>query len=163
MYFFSDKIKMCIRDRMDTDTPIANAYTYTDRTERAEEKKKIPPVEQVIDYLNKNYAFRRNTVLDRLEMCDLSKTKEGKSFYAMRNKDLNSIFLNISRQGIVYPLNSLKSVCLLYTSPSGCEVRTHRKRITGWWERKRHRPNGEWHVYEPCAHSAYRKASSAKK
>ena len=37
----------------------------TDRTERAEEKKKIPPVEQVIDYLNKNYAFRRNTVLDR--------------------------------------------------------------------------------------------------
>ena len=34
----------------------------------AEEKKKIPLVEQVIDYLNKNYAFRRNTVLDRLEM-----------------------------------------------------------------------------------------------
>ncbi len=57
-----------------------------------------------------NYAFRRNTVLDRLEMCDLSKTKEVKSFYAMRNKDLNSIFLNISRQGIAYPLNSLKSV-----------------------------------------------------
>ena len=25
---------------MDTDTPIGNAYTYTDRTERAEEKKK---------------------------------------------------------------------------------------------------------------------------
>ena len=94
---------------MDTDTPIGNAYTYTDRTERAEEKKKIPLVEQVIDYLNKNYAFRRNTVLDRLEMCDLSQTEE-KSFYAMRNKDFNSIFLNISRQGIAYPLNSLKSV-----------------------------------------------------
>ena len=28
----------------------------------------------------------------------------------MRNKDFNSIFLNISRQGIAYPLNSLKSV-----------------------------------------------------
>lgn len=66
-------------------------------------------MEQVIDYLNKNYAFRRNTVLDRLEMCDLSQTEE-KSFYAMRNKDFNSIFLNISRQGIAYPLNSLKSV-----------------------------------------------------
>lgn len=64
----------------------------------------------MIEYLDRNYAFRRNTVLDRLEMYDLSKTKEGKSFYAMRNKDLNSIFLNISRQGIAYPLNSLKSV-----------------------------------------------------
>lgn len=103
-------VKLGEDGQMDTDTPIANAYTYTDRTERAEEKKKIPPVEQVIDYLDRNYAFRRNTVLDRLEMCDLSKTKEGKSFYAMRNKDLNSIFLNISRQGIAYPLNSLKSV-----------------------------------------------------
>ena len=41
-------------------------------------------------------------------MCDLSQTEE-KSFYAMRNKDFNSIFLNISRQGIAYPLNSLKA------------------------------------------------------
>ena len=119
---------------MDTDTPIGNAYTYTDRTERAEEKKKIPLVEQVIDYLNKNYAFRRNTVLDRLEMCDLSQTEE-KSFYAMRNKDFNSIFLNISRQGIAYPLNSLKSVIDSDYSPEFNPF-THYFEGNARWDRK---------------------------
>lgn len=98
---------------VDINTPIANAYTYTDKTERAKErkkkKKKIPPIELVIEYLDKTYAFRRNTVLDRLEMCELSQTG-GNMFYAMRNKDFNSIFMNISRQGISYPLNNLKSV-----------------------------------------------------
>lgn len=36
-------VKLGENGQMDTDTPIANAYTYTDRTERAEEKKRYRP------------------------------------------------------------------------------------------------------------------------
>lgn len=36
-------VKLGEDGQMDTDTPIANAYTYTDRTERAEEKKRYRP------------------------------------------------------------------------------------------------------------------------
>lgn len=43
---------------MDMDIFIGNVYIYIDRMEWVEEKKKILFVEQVIDYLNKNYVFR---------------------------------------------------------------------------------------------------------
>ncbi len=77
---------------------------------------------------------RRNTVLDRLEMCDLSQTEE-KSFYAMRNKDFNSIFPNISRQGIAYPLNSPKSVIDSDYSPEFNPF-THYFEGNARWDRK---------------------------
>lgn len=98
--------------KWDTDTPIGNGYTYTSKTKKAvqEKENRIPVIEQVKEFLDRRYRFRRNTLLDRLEFMEISADGTPKGFQAMANKDLNTIFLRLSEAGITYAFNSLKSI-----------------------------------------------------
>lgn len=96
----------------DTDTPIGNAYTYTDKTERAGRKadrKQPTDICDVMAYLDQHYEFRRNTVLDRLEMRARLPLPSA-TFHPVRAKDFNTVFLRLNQAGIRYPLNNLRAI-----------------------------------------------------
>ena len=99
---------------MDVDTPLHNAYTYTDKTQKAAEKKeeKTDTINQVIDFLKTHYDIRRNVILDRLEYLDFNEKEEiwkGK-FRPMRARNYNSIFLQLQLAGIKCYRNFLQAV-----------------------------------------------------
>ena len=99
---------------MDVDTPLHNAYTYTDKTQKAAEKKeeKTDTINQVIDFLKTHYDIRRNVILDRLEYLDFNEKEEiwkGK-FRPMRARSYNSIFLQLQLAGIKCYRNFLQAV-----------------------------------------------------
>ena len=98
--------------KWDTDTPITNGYTYVSKTEKTTQKKEnqLPVIEQVKEFLNERYRFRRNTLLDRLEFLDISPDATIKVFRTMATKDLNTIFFRLSETGITYALNNLKAI-----------------------------------------------------
>ncbi|NDV64976.1 VapE domain-containing protein [Bacteroides sp. 224] len=93
--------------RWNTDEPIRNAYTYTDKTEKAE-KDKTPPSQRALEYLDEHFLFRRNVILERLEMKE--KEAENTTFRTMRLKDFNTIFLHICRAGIPLSQQNLKAI-----------------------------------------------------
>jgi hypothetical protein len=97
--------------KWDTDGPIGNAYTYTDKTEKAEQEKedRRPAIEKAKAFLNGRYLFRRNTLLERLEFKDLSPENKGKDFRVMAGKDLNTIYSRMSEAGIAYSYANLKA------------------------------------------------------
>lgn len=94
----------------DTHTPISNGYTYNDHPAKTPVEK-VPPINQVLNYLDEHYEFRRNSILDRLEM-KLSRSEKDKndSFRAMCNKDFNTIFLRINQAGIPASQQVIKSI-----------------------------------------------------
>lgn len=98
--------------KWDTDTPIANGYTYVSKTEQAEKKKttRQPAIEQVIAFLNERYAFRRNTLLERLEFRELAPGFTDLDFRPVAAKDLNTIFNRMSLEGISYTQTNLRAV-----------------------------------------------------
>lgn len=104
--------------KWNTDEPISNGYTYVSKTEKAEKQKenKRPVIEQVKEFLDKHYRFRRNTIFERLELAevDVENTVGSphpiKSYRIMGAKDLNTIFFRMSEAGITYPLNNLKAI-----------------------------------------------------
>lgn len=53
----------------DVESPLHNAYIYTDKTSEAATKKeeKKPVINQVMSFLEEHYGIRRNLILDRLE------------------------------------------------------------------------------------------------
>lgn len=99
---------------IDVATPIHNAYLYTSKTEEAEKKKeeKQPVINQVLEYLETHYDIRRNTILDRLEFIDFEEkaSKLKGKYRPLRNKDYNSIFVNLQMEGISCFQNYLKAV-----------------------------------------------------
>ena len=99
---------------IDIATPIHNAYLYTNKTEEAEKKKedKKPVITQVLEYLEAHYDIRRNTILERLEFIDFEENASGMKgkYRPLRNKDYNSIFVNLQMAGISCFQNYLKAV-----------------------------------------------------
>lgn len=111
-------VEMVRRDfgkaNMDVESPIRNAYTYTNKTQETEKVKqeKTPVINQVLEYLAAHYDIRRNIILDRLEFVDFEEEDrklKGK-YRPLRNKDYNSIFVNMQMAGISCFQNFLKSV-----------------------------------------------------
>lgn len=101
------------QEGIDVDKPLSNAYTYTDKTHEASDRKreKTDTINLVLDFLKANYDIRRNVVLDRLEYCDLNDT-EGRreKFKPMRARSFNSIFLQMQMAGIKCYRNFLQAV-----------------------------------------------------
>lgn len=64
-----------------------------------------------MDFLEEHYAIRRNIILDRLEYLTYNAHEEKyKHFLPMRNKDYNSIFVNMQIAGISCFQNYLRAV-----------------------------------------------------
>lgn len=101
------------KDGFDVESPLRNSYVYTDKTTdptTAKEDKK-PVINQVMDFLGEHYSIRRNTILDRLECLTYSPAEAAKKGYRpMRNKDYNSIFVNLQMAGITCFQNYLKAI-----------------------------------------------------
>ena len=99
---------------MDVDTPLRNAYTYTDKTQKAAARKEEKPdtINLVLDFLKTHYDIRRNVIMDRLEYLDFNEKEEiwkGK-FRPMRARSYNSIFLQLQLAGIKCYRNFLQTV-----------------------------------------------------
>ena len=77
------------------ETPLRNAYLYTNKTDANEEELKKPLVQKVIDFLKEHYEFRRNTILDRVEFRRFAGSQAPLPFMAMRGKDFNSIYTHL--------------------------------------------------------------------
>lgn len=101
------------KDGFDVESPLRNSYTYTDKTTEAATKKeeKKPVINQLMDFLGEHYGIRRNIILDRLECMTYTPPEEArKGYQPMRNKDYNSIFVNLQIAGISCFQNYLKAV-----------------------------------------------------
>ncbi len=101
------------KDGFNVEAPLRNSYTYTDKTTEAttakEEKK--PVINQLLDFLGEHYGIRRNIILDRLERMTYQPAEEArKGYLPMRNKDYNSIFVDLQIAGIFCYQNYLKAV-----------------------------------------------------
>lgn len=98
--------------KRDTDTPIENGYRYSDKAKKASASQ-VPTVSQVLSYLGDHYEFRRDSILERLEMRCIAPNNsntEQEAFRAMNNKDFNTIYLRISQTGISTSLQMIKAV-----------------------------------------------------
>lgn len=96
--------------RWDTDTPIANGYTYTDKSER-KKKGAGQKIDLVQEYLKANYDFRHNMIMERLEVRPMPQPDEQRgAFKAVGARDLNSIYCKINQAGIAVTHNVLKMV-----------------------------------------------------
>lgn len=101
------------KDGFDAETPLRNAYTYTDKTTETamSREDKRPKIAQVMGFLEENYGIRRNLILDRLEFMPYKRpVMEEKVYRPMRAKDYNSIFVDLQMAGIHCYQNFLKSV-----------------------------------------------------
>lgn len=104
--------------KWDTDTPIENGYTYTSKTQNATKDKgnQVSAIEQVKNFLASHYRLRRNIILNRLEFMELPSDDappaagETQIYQSLTAKDLNTMFLRISENGIKYALNNLKAI-----------------------------------------------------
>lgn len=87
----------------DVESPLHNAYIYTDKTSEAATKKeeKKPVINQVMSFLEEHYGIRRNLILDRLEFMPYALSADaGKGYRPMRGKDYNTIFVDLQMAGI---------------------------------------------------------------
>lgn len=90
---------------IDVAATLHNAYSYTGKTTTDAMKKdeeKVPIANQILDYLDTHYRFRRNEVMDRLEYTKAgeSGTERTETFNAVHNRDFNSFFLNLQLAGV---------------------------------------------------------------
>lgn len=97
----------------DVESPLHNAYIYTDKTNEAAAKKeeKKPVINQVMDFLGEHYGIRRNLILDRLEFMPYAPPEEARKGYRpMRGKDYNTLFVDLQMAGISCYQNFLRAV-----------------------------------------------------
>ena len=97
----------------DVESPLHNAYIYTDKTSEAATKKKEkkPVINQVMSFLEEHYGIRRNLILDRLEFMPYALSADaGKGYRPMRGKDYNTIFVDLQMAGISCYQNFLRAV-----------------------------------------------------
>ena len=72
----------------DLTTPITNGYTYSNRGK--EDKPRL--IDQVIEFLSLNYRFRRNTVMERLEVARLDADGQPMVYEPIEEDHYNTIF-----------------------------------------------------------------------
>ena len=97
----------------DVESPLHNAYIYTDKTSEAATKKeeKKPVINQVMSFLEEHYGIRRNLILDRLEFMPYTPSADaGKGYRPMRGKDYNTMFVDLQMAGISCYQNFLRAV-----------------------------------------------------
>ena len=97
----------------DVESPLHNAYIYTDKTSEATTKKeeKKPVINQVMSFLEEHYGIRRNLILDRLEFMPYTPSADaGKGYRPMRGKDYNTMFVDLQMAGISCYQNFLRAV-----------------------------------------------------
>ena len=97
----------------DVESPLHNAYIYTDKTSEAATKKeeKKPVINQVMSFLEEHYGIRRNLILDRLEFMPYALSADaGKGYRPIRGKDYNTIFVDLQMAGISCYQNFLRAV-----------------------------------------------------
>ena len=97
----------------DVESPLHNAYIYTDKTSEAATKKeeKKPVINQVMSFLEEHYGIRRNLILDRLEFMPYALSADaGKGYRPMRGKDYNTLFVDLQIAGISCYQNFLRAV-----------------------------------------------------
>lgn len=97
----------------DVESPLHNAYIYTDKTSEAATKKeeKKPVINQVMSFLEEHYGIRRNLILDRLEFMPYTPSADaGKDYRPMRGKDYNTLFVDLQIAGISCYQNFLRAV-----------------------------------------------------
>ena len=97
----------------DVESPLHNAYIYTDKTSEAATKKeeKKPVINQVMSFLEEHYGIRRNLILDRLEFMPYALSADaGKGYRPMRGKDYNTMFVDLQMAGISCYQNFLRAV-----------------------------------------------------
>ena len=97
----------------DVESPLHNAYIYTDKTSEAATKKeeKKPVINQVMSFLEEHYGIRRNLILDRLEFMPYTPSADaGKGYRPMRGKDYNTMFVDLQMAGISCYQNLLRAV-----------------------------------------------------
>lgn len=107
------------QDGLDVGSAIRNAYRYVSKTQAAAQAKeeKVPVVSRIMDFLSSRYRFRRNVILDRLELAEATgeaaeRVSSGMSpaFRPLRVKDLHSIYVSLLTDGINCSLNTLKAI-----------------------------------------------------
>ena len=81
---------------MDVRQPIRNAYQYTGKTDRQEQKKKEPIGKRIADFADTHYEIRYNVIMKRNEFKD----KDMADFQPMKTKHYNSIFYDLNMAGI---------------------------------------------------------------
>lgn len=98
--------------KWDTDTPIANGYTYTSKTEETEQqlKDKLPLVLRIKHFLEGRYRFQHNVILDRLEFSKLCPDRSSTPFRTMTTRDLNTIYCRLNEAGITPAQQCLRAV-----------------------------------------------------
>lgn len=97
----------------DVESPLHNAYIYTNKTSEAATKKeeKKPVINQVMSFLEEHYGIRRNLILDRLEFMPYALSADaGKGYRPMRGKDYNTMFVDLQMAGISCYQNFLRAV-----------------------------------------------------
>lgn len=82
---------------MDVTQPVADAYRYTDRTDRQEEEKNKPIAARITEFVSQRHEVRYNLVMKRFEY--RSKDKAG-DFVILQNRQLNSIYYDLNMAGI---------------------------------------------------------------
>lgn len=98
----------------DAETPVQNAYSYTSHTDEVKKEKERPLVERLYDFLDHNYIFRRNEVLDTVEFRRLNTSESSENtppaaFSILRTKDINSIYMHAQRNSLRCPQSMMKA------------------------------------------------------
>lgn len=93
-----EALRMAMRDfggeaGFDPEPPMRNAYSYTSKTDMAEEVDKKSRLERMKEYLERHYDFRYNLVRDQVEF--RPRGGEGGAFATMRIRDLNSLYMKL--------------------------------------------------------------------
>lgn len=79
---------------------IANAYQYTNQTDKREEEKKKPVAVKLVEFLEKTVEARRNVVLEQLEIRHKTNDPQPEPFRLIRKEDYNTIYLDAQYAGI---------------------------------------------------------------
>ena len=120
----------------DLETPLRNGYTYTSKADVADEKKKRPVLERVLEYLEENYRFRYNEVAERMEffcLKGLSNDEAANEPYKfLEERDYNSVFVDVRLTGMKIDRNLLKSVIFSNLSPTYDPFREYFSNLPQW-------------------------------
>lgn len=97
----------------DLELPLHNAYQYTSKTDQAEEEKQEPRICQAIKFMDEHYEIRRNVVKEQIEFRQKPTTDTDKplsAFTTIRNKDLNTFYINAQMKKVYFTQATLKAL-----------------------------------------------------
>ena len=97
----------------DLELPLHNAYQYTSKTDQAEEEEREPRICQAIKFMDEHYEIRRNVVKEQIEFRRKSAADADKPlsvFTTIRNKDLNTFYINAQMKKVYFTQATLKAL-----------------------------------------------------